>query len=79
MITYGESRKGNESAQFNCRLPVEVLRMIELGCRDTGLSQSKFLQLCVLKQSAHIPDMVRELQRAVWRVLAEHTTNATLK
>jgi len=79
MITFGETRKAKESAQFSCRLPREIIRMIEGGCRDTGLSQSKFLQLCILKQSAQVPSMVRALQRAVWNVLANETINGTLK
>jgi len=78
MITFGE-KKPLESTQFNCRLPKKVVKMIEDGSRETGLSQSKFLQLCILKQSAQVPTLVRELQRAVWNVLAKDTVNGTLK
>lgn len=78
MITYGE-KKAPESVQFNCRMPRKVVQMIEDGSRETGLSQSKFLQLCILKQSAQVPTLVRELQRAVWNVLAKDTVSGTLK
>lgn len=78
MITFGE-KKAAESAQFNCRMPKKVIKMIEDGSRETGLSQSKFLQLCILKQAAQVPTLVRELQRAVWNVLAKDSVNGTLK
>jgi hypothetical protein len=78
MITFAE-KKPAKSVQFNCRLPRDIQKMIEDGCRETGLSQSKFLTLCVLKQSNEIPGLVRGLQRAVWEVLSKDTVNGTLK
>jgi len=78
MIRFAE-KKAAESAQFNCRMPVKVIKMIKDGSRDTGLSESKFLQLCIMKQSAQVPTLVRELQRAVWNVLAKDVVNGTLK
>jgi len=78
MIRFAE-KKAEVSAQFNCRMPVKVIAMIETGARDTGLSQSKFLQLCILKQSSQVPTLVRELQRAVWNVLAKDVVSGTLK
>ena len=78
MITFGD-KKAAQSVQFNCRLQRDILRLIEDGCRQTGLSQSKFLSLCVLKQSNEIPGLVRDLQRAVWKVLSKDAVNGTLK
>lgn len=78
MITFAE-KKSAQSAQFNCRMPKVVIKMIEDGSRETGLSQSKFLQLCIMKQSSQVPTLVRELQRAVWNVLSKDVVNGTLK
>lgn len=78
MITFGE-KKAPESAQFNCRMPKKVIRLIKDGSRATGLSESKFLQLCILRQASEVPTLVRELQRAVWNVLAKDTVNGTQK
>jgi len=78
VITFGD-KKAAKSTQFNCRLAVDVVKMIENGCRETGLSQSKFLSLCVLKQSHQIPSLVRDLQRAVWSVVSKDSVNGTLK
>lgn len=78
MITFGE-KKAAQSAQFNCRMPKQVIKMITDGSRETGLSQSKFLQLCIMKQSSQVPTLVRELQRAVWNVLSKDVVNGTLK
>ncbi len=76
MIEFGVKRKRSESVQFNCRLPIASMKMIEDGCRATGLSQSKFLTLCLVKQAQKIPELTRDLQKAVWQVMAKDVVDS---
>lgn len=68
---YFKEKSKDRAVQFNARLHESVIGMVNAGCAQTGLSQGRFVEMCIIKQSARIPELLAQLNEAALKIITD--------
>lgn len=63
--------KTDKTRQINVRMRESVFTMLLDGCRETGLSQGRYLEFCIIRQAHEVPRMLARLRKEALHIITD--------